>query len=358
MGLWKITEKGPRKVTETGFKHEKVLEESLEEWIARDPSILGENLLVIGRQVLIPDVKDRLDLLAVDSQGATVIIELKRGDLKDPVDIQALRYASYISKWRFEEFENLARNYLGRVDDPDFNFNEVFESFCEEAGTEVPELNAEQRLVIVGAAVREKLGSVALWLRDHRVDIKLIEVQTFREGDAIFIEPTVIVPVPVSRFAEVGMVRAEGSPWMVDGRTWHLEKRCSSQTKEVFLGLDKLLQDKFELEGPKWNQKHYVAYRVDNHNWLAINTNSRTLRLDFLVKTGVFKSDELAGRLGVKKFDVEDTMSEKMNLPSSVIVRNRNESSDRIRLRVKEGFDLESAAFLLFLEEAFKARLR
>ena len=44
MSLWKITEKGPSKVTETSPKHEKLLEENLEAWIAQDSSILGEHL--------------------------------------------------------------------------------------------------------------------------------------------------------------------------------------------------------------------------------------------------------------------------------------------------------------------------
>ena len=52
MPLWKITEKRPSKVKETKFKQEKLIEEHLEEWIAADPSILGEPLLVFGRQAI------------------------------------------------------------------------------------------------------------------------------------------------------------------------------------------------------------------------------------------------------------------------------------------------------------------
>ena len=59
--------------------------------------------MVFGRQVIIPDTKDRLDLLAVDPRGSITVIELKRGQLKDPVDVQSLRYASYVSKWRFQD---------------------------------------------------------------------------------------------------------------------------------------------------------------------------------------------------------------------------------------------------------------
>ena len=50
MPIWKITDKGPTKVAETRLKQEKLLEEKLEDWIAADPSMSGEPLLVIGRK--------------------------------------------------------------------------------------------------------------------------------------------------------------------------------------------------------------------------------------------------------------------------------------------------------------------
>jgi hypothetical protein len=216
MALWKVTNDGPQKVKETVFKDEKLLEENIEDWISSKPAILGEPLLIIGRQVLIPDTKDRLDLLAIDSAGKSVVIELKRGDLKDPVDVQSLRYVSYISKWKFEEFENVAKSYLGKNDE-EFNFNDVFESFCKDAGVEdIPDLNEDQRIIIVGSSVRDKLGSVALWLREHSVDIKLYELKAYKEYNEIFIEPTMIVPLQVSKFKGVGL-RSE--PWLMDGGT-------------------------------------------------------------------------------------------------------------------------------------------
>jgi arsenate reductase-like glutaredoxin family protein len=356
MPLWKITEKGPTKIQETTVKKEKLLEENLEDWIVADPTILGEPLLVISRQVMIQDTKDKLDILALDPQGNSVVIELKRGHLKDPVDVQALRYASYISKWKFEDFENLSRNFMGKVGDTDFNFNAIYESFCEDAGSdEIPNLNQDQRIILVGSAVRDKLGTVALWLREHGIDITVIEVQAFKEADNILIQPTIIVPMPVSRFVDTGAKRKDGSPWIVDGKSWHLEKRCSQQTKDMFLILDKILQDKLELDGPRWDQKYYVAYSIKNYNWLCVITTPTILRLDFLVKAGVFDADKVGKKLGIVKFDKEETLSEKLGLPSSVWVQKRNENNDRLRIRVKSDFNLESPEFLSFLEEAYKA---
>lgn len=357
MPIWKITPDGPVKVAETKLKQEKLLEEHLEDWIVADPALLGEPLLVIGRQVMIPDVKDRLDILALDPEGNAVIIELKRGQVKDPVDMQALRYASYIAKWRFEDFEAQARSYLGQSGNSEFNFNELFEQFCISAGVdEVPDLNSDQRLVIVGAEVRDKLGSVALWLRDHNVDIKVVEVEVYKEGGTLLLQPHTIVPLPVSRFTEVGRPRGESSgPWTTDGRTWHLEKRCSSKTRELLLALDDVIQDNFTVDGPRWNQKDYVAYRIGNYNWICVHTHANTLIVDFLVRAGAFSQKDIAQRLGVEEFDKDDSFAEKLGLPSSVFVQNRTEATDRIRLRIKAGFDVQSQAFLDFLKDAYKA---
>jgi hypothetical protein len=357
MALWKINDSGPSPIPETRLKDEKFLEKQIEDWIAKEPSLLGEPLLIIGRQVIIQDTKDRLDLLALDPQGAAVVIELKRDDLKEAVDTQALRYASYISKWQFENFENVARNYLGKIGDDDFNFNDYYESFCEASGVdEIPDLNGDQRIIIVGSAVREKLGSVALWLREHSVDIKLIEIQAYKESGEIIVQPNVIVPLQVSRFKHVGKVNKEGTPWMTDGESWHLEKRCSPKTKEMFLTLNNTMQN-MGLDGPHWKQKYYVAYRINGYNWLCVLTKSKLLTIDIHVKANSFNQDEIANELGTVKFDKDESLADKLSLPSSISIKNIRESTDRIRIRAKDDFDLTSETFTSFLDRAYKVHV-
>ena len=55
------------------------------------------------------------------------------------------------------------------------------------------------------------------------IDMKVIEVNAYKDGDAVFIEPHTVVPLQVSKFAETGRVRTEGAPWTTDGKSWHLE---------------------------------------------------------------------------------------------------------------------------------------
>ena len=62
---------------ELGFKERN----NLQEWIAKEPSCLGEDLLVIQKEFAgFSDTHERLDLLALDKQGSLVLIENKLDD--------------------------------------------------------------------------------------------------------------------------------------------------------------------------------------------------------------------------------------------------------------------------------------
>ena len=66
------------------FLFKEYLEQDLEVGQKNDSSILGENLLIIGRQAQIPEVNDRIDLLALDTNlfSCTLLLvkEKKRED--------------------------------------------------------------------------------------------------------------------------------------------------------------------------------------------------------------------------------------------------------------------------------------
>lgn len=67
----------------------------LQEWISKQPDVLGEDFLIIQKEFSgFDDTQERLDLLALDKQGALVIIENKLDDSGKDVTWQALKYAS------------------------------------------------------------------------------------------------------------------------------------------------------------------------------------------------------------------------------------------------------------------------
>src|ERR1700730_17893558 len=90
---------------------------NLQEWIAKEPSCLGEELLVIQKESFgFSDTHERLDLLALDKQGSLVLIENKLDDTGRDVTWQALKYASYCSGLSKENVRQVYQEFLDKVE--------------------------------------------------------------------------------------------------------------------------------------------------------------------------------------------------------------------------------------------------
>ena len=133
-------------------------ESDLEDLISRRPEILREDLMIIGRQVEVEELKDKIDFLAVDSNLNTVVIEIKKGQVKGGVDIQCLKYASYVSNWNFDQLKEIAESY--------FRDNKIGKTFVnalqEFAGEEIDyeDVNRRQRIILVGTDFDPRIMSV------------------------------------------------------------------------------------------------------------------------------------------------------------------------------------------------------
>ena len=94
------------KLEERLFKQLSIRErEHLQEWIAKNPDMLGEELLIIQKEFDgFNDTQERLDLLAVDKKGGLVVIENKLDDTGRNVVWQALKYASYFVWFIIRDF--------------------------------------------------------------------------------------------------------------------------------------------------------------------------------------------------------------------------------------------------------------
>jgi RecB family endonuclease NucS len=90
----RIKEISKKTFSELGFRER----ENLQEWIAYNPNIFGEELLIIQKEFAnFDETNERLDLLAIDKNGNLVIIENKLDDSGKDVTWQSLKYTSYCS---------------------------------------------------------------------------------------------------------------------------------------------------------------------------------------------------------------------------------------------------------------------
>jgi Endonuclease NucS len=97
--MYKLNRVGKQltKLTPTSLTDRGLLERfDLEEWIATSPDVLGEDLLVLAKEYVLPS-NLRIDILALDKSANVVVVELKRDLSGGDIEWQGIKYASYCS---------------------------------------------------------------------------------------------------------------------------------------------------------------------------------------------------------------------------------------------------------------------
>ncbi|NCB66967.1 MAG: DUF4268 domain-containing protein, partial [Bacilli bacterium] len=99
----------------------------IQEWVEGYPQILGEELLIIGKELsFFSDTRERPDLIAVDKAGNVVVVELKRDDSGSNLEWQAIKYASYLSKFSKDEVLTYFAKYRNNTNEEDTSLeNEI-----------------------------------------------------------------------------------------------------------------------------------------------------------------------------------------------------------------------------------------
>lgn len=173
---------------ELGFRER----DHLQEWIAKNPSCLNEELLIIQKEFSgFKDTNERLDLLALDKQGNLVVIENKLDDSGREVAWQVLKYASYCSSLSTEDITQIYNSYLG-----DNSAREKFEDFFENDDYE-EKLNAgnSQRIIMVSGSFRKEVTSTVMWLMNYGLRIQCFKATPYKMDDSVLINFEQIIPV-------------------------------------------------------------------------------------------------------------------------------------------------------------------
>jgi hypothetical protein len=175
----------------------------LQEWIRKNPSMLGEELLIIQKEFAgFEGTSMRLDLLALDKKGNLVVIENKRDDSGKDITGQALKYVSFFSTATQQKIVQIFQEYL----DEHFAGTDAEKELCNFFGTEdfseIPLLNEEdrkndryQRIILVAGDFRPEVTSTVLWLLKHKVKIQCIKTTLYKYGENVFIDTEQIIPV-------------------------------------------------------------------------------------------------------------------------------------------------------------------
>lgn len=172
-----------RKVTlaEAGLRER----DDLQEWIRIHPQVLGSGVRIVTYEFdrWVSGSRshgDRLDLLGLDEDGRLVLAELKRDGAPDTVEMQAIKYAAYASKFTPETLAAYHGAYLRRTVDAEVTDEEALSQLNEHCGGLDPEQLASPRIVLVAGSFPEPVTASVVWLCSQGLDITLIEIGAYQ----------------------------------------------------------------------------------------------------------------------------------------------------------------------------------
>jgi len=260
----------------SGFQERK----HLQAWIEQYPQMLGEPLLIINTEFSsFEKSKLRLDILALDKRGKTVVVELKLKAEGTQADLQALRYASKLSSTLRDEIVGLLADYHGISQTE--SESRIQDFLDPEADADLPQDSVQPRIILAAESFDTDLTTCVLWLRESRIDIRCVELAAYKLPDgSVAIVPRVIIPLP----------QAEQYLDRVRKRTEAIEeaqdRASQSQGRhEAILTCLRKLRAEVSADAPK-------------QNWMWIKTNEKGIHYEVLLqqrRIGVsldFESDD------------------------------------------------------------------
>lgn len=190
--------KQTKKIDEVSFKTLWLKErKDLQEWIANNPQILWEELLIIQKEFdWFSNTKERLDLLALDSDWNIVVIENKLDDSWSDVVWQAMKYAWYCSSLKKNEIKEIYQAYLTKTWRSNESAESNIQEFLNNKDFSEMQLNKDlsQRIILVAKEFRKEVTNTVIWARKFWMKISCIKITPYQSWDQLLIDTDQIIP--------------------------------------------------------------------------------------------------------------------------------------------------------------------
>jgi hypothetical protein len=174
--------------------------DDLQRLLRNDISPLGDDLLVVSEEYgRWEDARRRIDLLAVDTSGRLVVIELKRTEGGGHMDLQAVRYAAMVSTMSFDDVVNAFEAFLAKHrPDEAPEARATLEAFLGvEDADEEPTISTQVRINLVSADFGRELTTAVLWLNSFEgMDIRCFRLIPYDLDGRIVLDVQQVIPLP------------------------------------------------------------------------------------------------------------------------------------------------------------------
>ncbi len=149
-------------------------EQRLEDWIVADPTVLGMELAILGRQVQTAH-GGKIDILALDREANAVVLELKRGRTPREVIAQLLDYGSWVKDLAYDDLNGISQEWQGK------SLPAAYEAAF---GAPIPDtVNGSHGLILVASELDDSSERIIRYLAgEYGVSINAVFFSFFQDG--------------------------------------------------------------------------------------------------------------------------------------------------------------------------------
>ncbi len=204
----------PITLAEAGLKER----EHLQEWVLKNPQILGPGVLVVTSEFdrwmsKGGHEKDRLDVLGLNQEGRLVVAELKRDAAPETVEMQAIKYAALASRFALDVLADAHATFITKTTGEPLTSEDATERL--EAHTEY-RISAETlrvpKIVLLAGSFPATVTATVVWLSEMGLDITLVRIQAYRASTGVTVTVSQHYPPPDVEDFTVAPTRAARKP--------------------------------------------------------------------------------------------------------------------------------------------------
>jgi len=192
------------KVDTTTFNSEGILErQHLQTALKNQISVVAPDCLVISEEFSEwSEGQRRIDLLAIDQQANLVVIELKRDETGEHMELQAIRYAAMVSTLTFSRAVEIFNDYLMK----NHREEDAESSLLEFLGWDDPQEDKfalDVRVVLVSSNFSKEITTSVMWLNERNIDIRCVRIIPHKYQGQVLIDVQQIIPLPEAESYQV-----------------------------------------------------------------------------------------------------------------------------------------------------------
>ncbi len=197
MAIYSFNDNSLQKIKTTTFNTEGILErQHLQAAIKHQIEVIAPDCLVIAEEFSEwSGSQRRIDLLAVDKEGNLVVIELKRTEKGEHMELQALRYAAMVSTLTFSRATGIYQKYLSSIGSEDIAEIKLLE-FLGWDELQEDDFALDVRIILVSAGFSKELTTSVMWLNERNLDIRCVRFIPYKHQDQILVDVQQIIPLP------------------------------------------------------------------------------------------------------------------------------------------------------------------